>query len=614
MSLDSSDVIRRRLLKNASSLLGIEHSELTTLDPVVSMLYGALSKELEKLYQEQSTSRSRVLDRLSTLLLPEVSAGAFPSHGVLYTRPYEKTHVLSKTSQFYFRKKRKASESSYRDDFFDVYFAPIDDTQIINASVKYFVSASGLFKTADIYLKDKVAELNKSSVRWSKSSCWIGLDIDELKETTLHEISFFIDWPAHPERKRLLDILPYVKAYCNGLELDAKVGNSMVRLPKSDADLMDNFGLYSSNQKALRAHYQKHFISVSSADALMFDPVIPQEFSSCFGDDSKSKIQGSVLWIKLEFPPFMATELLDEMVCVINAVPVCNLRLHEFSFRIQPNFNIVPLDVSEEFFYQIISVKSVDGKDYVTSSVEDSNKVGKGEYIVRRGGVERFDQRNAEQLLGYLVDLLKDESAAFSIFGHEAISTDLNALNQQIASLNHKVRAKSTNKETANYIMVQPRSNSDTVFVEYWTTAGDMGNDIRLGAPLLLSSSADVRTGEVVMLCNVTGGRDPRDARNSLKSFKSALTNRDRIVTIADIVTFCEDELGDHVAKVDVKMVYALSPERKSGFRKVIKVLVKPEESSRLTADEWEAHIFNLKAKIESRSPFVHPIDVVTDR
>ena len=36
-----------------------------------------------------------------------------------------------------------------------------------------------------------------------------------------------------------------------------------------------------------------------------------------------------------------------------------------------------------------------------------------GTYSIRKGGCERFDSRSAKELLGYLLDLLDDETHAF---------------------------------------------------------------------------------------------------------------------------------------------------------------------------------------------------------
>lgn len=609
MKRNSGDNIRQRLLKNASKLLGMENSEIATLDPVVSMLFGALSKELEKVYQEQESSKARVLDRLSKLLLPEVKTGAFPGHTVVHARPYENKTILKSSAQFYFRKKRTAAESSYRDEFQDIYFAPLDNTEIVNSSVKYIVTRSGLFETSDHYLKEKISDLSSKPNSWSDSSCWIGIETEELKSEPELNLALYFDWPANPDRIRLIEFLPYVKVSVNNKVLRSEMGNSMTSLENEEVEVLDHFGLFSSNKKAIRSFYSRHFVSFSIQTKDLLDSV-PDDLGTCLDDSSLREIDSQVAWIRLDFPPFLTSEVLDEMICSLNAVPVCNLKMNEFSFRIQPNFNIVPLDVGDDFFYQIISVKSSDGKEYITSSISDSNKVGKGEYIVRKGGVERFDNRNAEEMLSYLIDLLKDESASFSVFGHEAISTDLTLLNQQITALNQKVKSGSENRETASYLMVQPRSKSDTVFVEYWSTGGESSSSIKLGTSLMLASDADVQSSDLIVLSNVVGAKDPVGKQSALKNFKSALTNRNRVVTKADIRSFCEEELDGLIDDVNVSLSYDVSTNSSTGFEKVLLIELTPNKSVKLEDNKWQALLMNLRAKIDSKSPFINPVRI----
>jgi len=607
MKQNSADVIRRRLLKNASTLLNVGHSEISTFDPVVNMIFGACSKELEKLYHEQENSRSRVLDRLSKLLIPEVSSGPFPAHAVIHARPYENRSMLKSTAQFYHRKKRKASESSYKDKFVDFHFAPIDDTEIINSNIAFTCTASGLHTVEG----EQLGTLTAAPTGWSKSSYWVGLDLSKIADQTKN-LSFFFDWPAHPEQKRMLDLLPSVNARIGGKRVKIKLGNCKSIFQSNDSLAIENIGLSGANRRTLRAYYHKHFLSLDfAAFNLKTELGLPKELAQCLSTELIGQVDKNLLWINFQFPPFVASDLLDEMICRINAVPICNLQLVEFSFRIQPNFNIVPLEVGENTFYQIISVRSSDGNEYVSSSIADSNKINKGQYIVRKGGVERFDQRNATEFLGYLVDLLRDESASFAIFGHEAISENLTKLNREIAALDHRTRSKSNDRETATYLMVQPKSEHDNVFVEYWTTGGSNANNVKLGTTLKLSSNDDVRPAELVLLTNVLGGRDPLTERDGLKNFRSALTNRDRLVTKADMNSFCEQEIGDLVKNISINTKFKIDSKEKSSFKKVIEIALTPKKNKQHSVEEWNSLAFSLRAKIESRSSHVFPIDIV---
>ena len=69
----------------------------------------------------------------------------------------------------------------------------------------------------------------------------------------------------------------------------------------------------------------------------------------------------------------------------------------------------------------------------------DTHRISPGTYVVRKGGVERFETRNAAQILNYMVELLRDESAAFAIYGRDAITSDLRELNQNLNLISQKL-------------------------------------------------------------------------------------------------------------------------------------------------------------------------------
>ncbi len=44
-----------------------------------------------------------------------------------------------------------------------------------------------------------------------------------------------------------------------------------------------------------------------------------------------------------------------------------------------------------------------------------------GTYTLHSGGVERFDTRNIHEMINYLLELLRSESAAFAGYGYAAL-------------------------------------------------------------------------------------------------------------------------------------------------------------------------------------------------
>ncbi len=612
MSSNTSDKVKNRLLKNASQLWGIQQAELSALDPIVSMLFGSCSKEFEKIYNEQDTSQARVLERLSKLLLPEVNAGAIPSHGIIHGRPHEPVSILNKNSQLFFRKSRIASESSYKENYTDIYFSPLSDILLVDGKVKYSVSPHGFYEHQDVFIKEKMFGYENNTA--NRHVFCIGIELNSSIEN-LEKLSIYFDWPSNSEKERLLNSLPFVKASINGKEIPVSIGFKMGNLNlRSEFVLKESIDLLNTVESAIGSFYENRFITLNiknNKEGINFieRKKYPVQFSDFFSPKNLDRLQSDLVWVEFKFPSYFSDEVLDELICAINSFPVCNKKLNELTFRIQSNFNVIPLGTEEDFLYNVQSVKSFNGQEYNTTKVADTNKIENGEYVVRKGGVERFDQRNAKDVLNYLIDLLRDESASFALFGQEAISTNLLELNQQLAALEQKVK-RGGSGEAANYLMIKPKLLKDNIFIEYWTTAGEKANNIRIGSKLQASSMTDLRAEELVLLSNTTGGGDPLSQSDVLNNFKSSLITRDRIVTIADIKVFCSKELKGQVKTFAFNKKFEVSSDANGGFIKYYEIEIVPTNYENYKVEEWESISSILQSKIESKSSFALPLKI----
>jgi len=366
-----------------------------------------------------------------------------------------------------------------------------------------------------------------------------------------------------------------------------------------------------------RAFYRRHYLTLSIDLEVVRSSVgmIPSSLKQMWSEDVIGLLGQNLLWLRFEFPPFVTADVLSDSICSLNAVPVANLRLNEFNFRIQQDFNVVPIETRDEHFYRIISVKSIDGTAYISSSAMHHGQPNNGEYVIREGGVERFDERNADQMLAYLIDMLKEESASFALLGPDAIQADLQALRRQITALGQKVKLDTRVLRQMQFLVAQPKTTVDTVFVEFWSTLGISGNDVRLGSELQPSSGADVRSQELVMLSHTSGGKDALGEGDSLRQFKSVLTNRDRLVSVEDIQSFCISELPVELEDLpEINLTYGLSRNSRQGFCKKLQVRLYLPEESALSHEAWLAIAAHLQAKIEIRTPMLYEVEVLLGR
>jgi len=130
--------------------------------------------------------------------------------------------------------------------------------------------------------------------------------------------------------------------------------------------------------------------------------------------------------------------LLENLTCSLNCFPVINRRQNEFTGSTRDIINIIPLH-TEDVFFDLKRVTNSNGEAYKISHFKGQDDLSKGSALLRQEGVGRFDARSAMEYLEYLLELMKEESAAFNVIGSDMISSNLRELNQVIARLEKKI-------------------------------------------------------------------------------------------------------------------------------------------------------------------------------
>src|SRR6185503_14611778 len=130
--------------------------------------------------------------------------------------------------------------------------------------------------------------------------------------------------------------------------------------------------------------------------------------------------------------------------------------------------------------------------------------------ILRQGGIGRFDERDATMIIEHIVQLLSDEGAAFSVLGRSFLSGELEQLQQIIYKLEQQMTAQELNKAHTPFLILRKEKNAEVnnISVQYWSTSGEQGNDIKAGTPLLLYHSEAMFDGSSTLVTTSLGGRN----------------------------------------------------------------------------------------------------------
>lgn len=607
------------MMRNASKIWGQPNSTPDAFDPLVSMLLGACSTEVGRVYDELESSQSRILERLSSLLTPDVHRGPRAAHAIMHARSAEPCSELSKEYQFYTQKRLPQRENSTREEYSQVFFTPSLNTRLFDASVRYLVHDNQISSIERTSERTKVLD-GRSGVRLASQlsdtrafPLYIGVELGK-RVTSIEGLSFYFDWLYSAEKGSNYQQLQYSRWFIDNSEIVGGqgifnkdgVGSSIEHL---QVDIENDISRIE--ERDITSLYNSRFVHLTGTSGIPIQDVLrkyPAEFEHVFSTGELSEFEQPLLWIRVEFTA-PRSSMLSDLVCCLNCFPVMARHLNEFSYRLHANANIIPLKIKGESFYSICAVRGSDNLPYVQHSTKDFAKTKSGTYVLRQGGIERFDRRDAAELLHYLIELMRDESAAFAVYGNDMINSQLRELNQMLNALTQRVEGTDVNDELLTYLVVKPTGDSDNVFVEFWSTHGAFANHIRSGTSLMAFNGFELQSNSIQLLTSTLGGSDMPDSAQLLLGYRKALMTRGRVVTSSDIKLFIRNEdVTAQIAKIEIGRGIESNCSSKTGLTRTIQVFISPSDEA--TGIDWDARCYDLEVKLAAVSSAFFPIRV----
>lgn len=599
----SKDEIRNRILKNARDYWGIKNT--SDFDPLVKLLIEALSTELFNVSNDVQNLENRVLDKISRILASDTLTSALPAHAIAHARPHESSEVIETKTQFFFRKKLKDKNESNTENSADIFFSPLRPIKVFNADIVYLASGSNLFQVDSQHNKSLLTHTSPGSALES-NTLYIGIRPPSTLKI-LNGISFYFDWRNYAVNNSIYDLLALSKWSVNNLPVNTAQDKFYLTPKLNSNSPFDNHDILNLLTEDVHSFYANRFLTIDDENLIPqhFNlQLYPKEFEQLFQPGSLVNLKKEILWLKVVFPAAITEVMLDELHISINAFPVVNKRIHDFKHRLKMMTNIIPVKVQDhDQFLSVHSLGDKMGNSYTEiphSHDDDSNS---GSFSIRYGGSERFDNRNAKEVVDYLFELLRDEKASFSAYGSDFLNSSLKELEQNISVIEQKTKAQlSTIKELLNYIIVKPLNNADIMFLEFWTTNAELGNQIRSGSRLQSFENSKMIPESIFLLSNTQGGRSRLNAANRVQAFKYGLTTGNRIVTQSDVINFCSYELGNKIKGVKLTKGLMVAQNPKEGFVKTTDIIITPANQHDLNKEEWKSILELTQSKLENRS------------
>jgi len=321
----------------------------------------------------------------------------------------------------------------------------------------------------------------------------------------------------------------------------------------------------------------------------------------------EEQIKEHIQWIRFEFSTIVHSEVFRSVRFMLNCVPVINIEHRKFSQMLKGSLNIFPLPTKHHFL-DIDYI--IDGNQNRIDLKNHQSKEQGIVAVVRRGGVARLDNREATELLQYLLEVIKNEAAAFAAIGGNYTKDVLKEIFQHIASLEQRKDKQGIVKDNNTYLIISTTKSEEqnNCEVAFWHTSGAEGNGLRAGTKCSPPTQTSYFTAPATILKTSVGGRNRLTSEEKLLELRSALLSRGRIVTIADIEAFGMSHFKSAITAIEVTKGTKKEVSTTQGFSRTIDIyLTKNNTTQNISPEEWEYLKESFMLKLKSASANMYP-------
>jgi hypothetical protein len=565
---------------------GVENE--AAFDPMVGMLINACAAEIEKIAREKNVTQLSLMEELARLLTPAADTGPLPAHAIATTMPEQAVSFIDEQQEWAYI--RKTGDNTPAEE---LCFSPAARFLLSRCTVKYMAVQQTLFSMIDHRYKQATAQTLPGRAL-PPATLYIGLEADTALQQ-LPELCLFFD--CLPERP-LWEHLRNAQWKLGGTPLKSRPGFAARLHDPAKALLNDIRKKYTVNDRYCQ--YVLHFYKqrfVTLYDLPLQHQQAPTALQQSFSQDVLRSFPAGIVWLEAIFPGHVPYELMRNAIVLNNCFPVLNRRSHHFMYRLQPHLNILPLKCGDLFF-DIKRIYDSAGRHY-----DLHDKAGENTVTLRTKGVNRFDTRDARELMLNLTETLKDEVAAYAALGVDTAAGALHELNTLIDNLQEKTGHVKP-QEPFSYLLMQGREDGSNLFVECWSTTGVTANDLKPGHQLETLKGIDTQERRATLVTPATGGRDRLGEEEKLLAYKKALLSADRLVTAEDIRSFCLAELGNAITAVEIAHGVQTGRSAREGIMRTIDIVLTPAQGRQ---PDWDTLLPALHKQISFRAAGQHP-------
>lgn len=572
-------IIKEDMVERSMELWGIEDAEL--IDPVIELLLDVFSYEFAKIEQDIKISDSKLLERISKILVQESWSLPLPAHALLRAVPSNEFLDVNRNTQFYIQKMIQG------DQFTDLFFTPLHTHKLINGHIACVAKHKSIQ-----FFDNRGRELLEAPTRGDKKiddyTVWLGIEIDNdiLKDVEKLPLALVL---------RDSDIDRYLK---------------LIKCFDTDGNNLETTTITSSKQST-REHYfdeviryyQNYLYEVELKSETTKTKVSAQ-FESYFFEEDIEEFNNELFWIKVEFPVAFNQSELDKLSISMNTFPIVNRKIQYKQHSIKRNGKIASLRTINEHFLNVESLMDNEGRIYNNTLTNDINNL-KGTYSLYFGELEQFDERNAKAILEQVIQTVREEGSSFSAIGYDLLNAYLEDLNEKLNVIERKVSVGYKNissNSNRQYLLTIPHDDSTSLECQFWTTDANEANGILTNKVLGQFQTSELIPQTIRLQTDTVGGSIKDDAKEKISNLRYGLLSKDRIVSSEDVKEFVRKSVGKSVESVQVSSGVGISIHKKGGLIRTTNVNIHLTNDKVHTSENKKRLSNSLQQELEQKS------------
>ena len=604
MELLKKEQIRDRMIRLAAAHWQVPENEIeANFDPLLMLIFDVLAGEVENIGHQINDVRSRLLNELSTIMLPHALLRAKPASCILTATPAERTTVLNEEQSFSTVAVTQIPGAPASET--ELNFTPNGEVKLFRLTPDFLRLGNRVYKLGDAGRKSLVHEDLQDKAPVNEIHCTL-----QTREafTSLQGLQLFFDLKGHSEASDFYFAVQHGRLFVN--EQEAAFTKGYYKQEQYETGLKDSLEMEGDYSRKVRREiagiYRQQFITLQDEHlaAAAADAPIFKNLPGKLQEEIRAK---ETIHITLRLGRYFQQEVLERLLIGINAFPALNRKPEKVHFKTEKWINIIPLPVKGSYL-DIKSIENSEGGRYKLRRDSGEDAVHEGQAIVRTARVARDSSRDVRNTINSLLESIRDESAYFSRISNDFIASQLNEISKLLTRLQDRLSASGDEKPAFNYVLLRSMKDQETVFVQYWSTTPAAAAALK-AASTFKPVMHTLTTSPCFSLTAASGGVETYSDYAQKQMLVRQLSSRGKIISREDIRLLCYELFGPRLQDVVVHKKMTVLQGARTGITRTIGIDLHLKQGD-YPEDELSYLQKLLAYQLETHASFAFPFEI----